>query len=190
MSNTNDIFQVDYLPDEKKIKINLPEEVWRNIDAVIMTRLFQEELVVEKQKEIEVEEGGRVMKIKFRVWDKRNNRMIKPKNSATVIPVLDFNGNLGIMDTYKNWHWHGIVPEDEYELMLFIGSHDKNGKEIYEADIVLYDRNIHKDIDTAKFKVVWVKDRYVLQEIKHKYYIDDVIWELVEVIGNIYEAGH
>lgn len=56
MSSINDIFQVDYLPDEKKIKINLPEEVWRNIDTVIMTRQFQEELVVEKQKEIEVEE--------------------------------------------------------------------------------------------------------------------------------------
>ena len=56
MSEMNDIFQVDYLPDEKKIKINLPEEVWKNIDTVIMTRLFQEELVVEKQKEIEVEE--------------------------------------------------------------------------------------------------------------------------------------
>jgi len=47
----NDKFQADYLPDEKKIKINLPEEVWRNIDTIIMTRLFQEELVVEKQKE-------------------------------------------------------------------------------------------------------------------------------------------
>jgi hypothetical protein len=51
MSNTNDIFQVDYLPDEKKIKINLPEKVWRNIDTIIMTRLLQEELIVEKQKE-------------------------------------------------------------------------------------------------------------------------------------------
>jgi hypothetical protein len=49
MSEMNDIFQVDYLPDEKKIKINLPEEVWRNIDTVIMTRQFREELVVEKQ---------------------------------------------------------------------------------------------------------------------------------------------
>jgi hypothetical protein len=55
MSEMNDIFQVDYLPDEKKVKINLPEEVWKNIDTVIMTRLFQEELVVEKQKEIELE---------------------------------------------------------------------------------------------------------------------------------------
>ena len=47
--------QVDYTPDEKKIKINLPEEVWENIDTIIMTRLFQEELVVEKQKESEAE---------------------------------------------------------------------------------------------------------------------------------------
>ena len=56
MNDVNDIFQVDYLPDEKKIKINLPEEVWRNIDTIIMTRQFQEELVVEKQKEIDGEE--------------------------------------------------------------------------------------------------------------------------------------
>ena len=55
VSEMNDKFQVDYLPDEKKIKINLPEEVWKNIDTVIMTRLFQEELVVEKQKEGEDE---------------------------------------------------------------------------------------------------------------------------------------
>ena len=48
----DDIFQIDYLPDENKIKINLPEEVWRNIDTIIMTRLFQEELVLEKKKKI------------------------------------------------------------------------------------------------------------------------------------------
>ena len=57
MSKVNDVFQVDYLPDEKKIKINLPEEVWNSIDTVTLTRQFQEELVVEKQKESEVEEG-------------------------------------------------------------------------------------------------------------------------------------
>ncbi len=44
----NDIFQVDYLPEKKEIRINLPEEVWKNIDTVTLTRLFQEELVVEE----------------------------------------------------------------------------------------------------------------------------------------------
>lgn len=56
MSNINDIFQVDYLPEKREIKINLPEEVWKNIDTIVMTRLFQDELVVGK-KESEVEEG-------------------------------------------------------------------------------------------------------------------------------------
>ena len=58
MSEMNDIFQVDYLPEKKEIRINLPEEVWKNIDAIIMTRLFHEELVVGKQKESEVEHDG------------------------------------------------------------------------------------------------------------------------------------
>jgi len=50
MSKVNDIFQVDYLPEKKEIRINLPEEVWNSIDTVTLTRQFQEELVVEKQK--------------------------------------------------------------------------------------------------------------------------------------------
>ena len=52
----NDIFQVDYRPEKKEIRINLPEEAWNSIDTVTLTRLLQEELVVEKQKEGEVEE--------------------------------------------------------------------------------------------------------------------------------------
>jgi len=56
VNKMDDKFHVDYLPNAKMIIINLPEEVWRNIDTVIMTRLFQEELVVERQKESKVEE--------------------------------------------------------------------------------------------------------------------------------------
>jgi len=61
MSNTNDMFQVDYLPEKKEIRINLPEKVWENIDTVVMTKVFQEILVVKTQKKcdprLEVEEG-------------------------------------------------------------------------------------------------------------------------------------
>ena len=49
MSNVNDMFQVDYLPEKREIRINLPEEVWDKIDTIVMTRLFQEELVVGKK---------------------------------------------------------------------------------------------------------------------------------------------
>ena len=43
---------------QKEIRINLPEEVWNSIETVTLTRLFQEELVVGKQEESEVEHNG------------------------------------------------------------------------------------------------------------------------------------
>ena len=128
--------------------------------------------------------GVRMREYKFRAWDSWWDKMY----------YFDFAKNIEATpdDELKGlWilHEEGSVYaiQDKIKIMQYTGSKDKNGKEIYEVDIVLYDRNIHKDIDTAKFKVVWAKDRYVLQEIKHKYYIDDVTWELIEVIGNIYE---
>ena len=57
MSEMNDMFQVDYMKEKREIRINLPEEVWRNVDTILMTRLFQEELVVVKQEESEGEES-------------------------------------------------------------------------------------------------------------------------------------
>ena len=53
----NDIFQVDYLPEKREIRINLPEEVWKNIDTIVMTRLFQKELVVERKEESDGEKN-------------------------------------------------------------------------------------------------------------------------------------
>lgn len=121
---------------------------------------------------------------KFRAWDSWWDKMYYFDFAKNIEATPD-DELKGLWILHKEGSVYAI--QDKIKIMQYTGSKDKNGKEIYEVDIVLYDRNIHKDIDAAKFKVVWAKDRYVLQEIKHKYYIDDVTWELIEVIGNIYE---
>ncbi len=47
----DNIIQFDYLPEEKTVKINLPEEVLDNINTIIITRRFKEEITVERVKE-------------------------------------------------------------------------------------------------------------------------------------------
>ncbi len=124
VSETNDKFQVDYLPDEKKIKINLPEEVWKNIDTVIMTRLFQEELVVEKQKESEEVN----LETLFYVIDKKTGkepnleRIALTEDWAKDLVFCDIEGfllseygDLILADECGNWVY---CPPDRFEVRL------------------------------------------------------------------------
>ncbi len=79
MSKMNDIFQVDYLPEKREIRINLPEEVWKNINTIVMTRLFQEELVVGKQEESEIEYFT-------------DSFAVDPKNPRVEVVIEDYEG--------------------------------------------------------------------------------------------------
>ena len=77
------------------------------------------------------------------------------------------------------------VEVDSIELMQYTGLHDKNGKEIYEGDIVRID-----DI-VGEYK--WVDDfacfAVPTDSIKHNSYIypQRIDEHSMEVIGNIYE---
>lgn len=125
------------------------------------------------------------MKIKFRIWDKVNNRMMMPEKFATIRPVIDFNGNLGIMDTYKNWHWHGIVPEDEYELMLFTGILDKNEREIYVGDLVAVADYANWE---GLYKIIW-DEKNLMYMLEDAFGDREKLCEFEEYLvkGNIYE---
>ena len=121
--------------------------------------------------------------IKFRAWDLTKKKMIQSLDNMEIC-----DGKI-IVGTW-NYEETEIVNEHEAILMQFTGLLDKNGKEIYEGDIVkigyfspigtVYtEKEVRIEYgETYPFNKFWASGGNVVREYRNKN---------SEIIGNIYE---
>ena len=124
------------------------------------------------------------MNKKFRVWDKLSERFIYPDKGYQGHYILDLNGRFHDLGNGSGG--------DEYVVQQYTGLRDKNGKDIYEGDIIQY--NVGSSYDDMSFVVKWSNDSlsWIFQSISGE--VLSNCWtpngnrfNFIEIIGNIYE---
>lgn len=117
---------------------------------------------------------------KFRAWDRTRNEMIDVDEIHFDNGELDFIGDgITFMRTV-----------DKIELMQSTGLKDRNGKEIFEGDILA----VETDDEVINVKVFWDKKHALYMFESKKFNEEELLAELAEdnaypfeVIGNIHE---
>lgn len=119
---------------------------------------------------------------KFRAWDKLGKIML---------PVGDIDTSYKLVYLEEDNGYRCERDFDEIELMQFTGLKDKNGKEIFEGDIVKYKLEEKAFTDIASYNKFFacfgLKDDTGDWFCSFDWLLENIKQDDIEVVGNIYE---
>ena len=117
--------------------------------------------------------------IKFRAWLKEDKKMVNVETMDFTDKSIQYLKRSEIINAY-------ILRResfDDVELMQYTGLKDKNGKEIYERDIVVLNNIENDNMCIVRYE----HSSYRLEGWSLREDLSNVEDRFLEVVGNIYE---